>query len=210
MNAPLSRFLVEFSRVPDPAPFTRPAALEPDDPDTDPVETAEADAFAQQLSDARDAEAEEARAETEARLTRRFEEERAELLRDFEVERETWAKDQGEALSASLAAAVAELTGLISDALASALRPLFAQALRARALAELETAVKALLGDPGHPMIRIEGPVDLLTAFGNTQTSDVAIDYVVADQAELTISADGTRIATRLSECLARIPISEG
>ena len=209
MNAPLSRFLVEFTggvaapeRV---APPTEFEALE-----VVPAVTMTAEALAQQLEEAREAAVEEARAATEEEMGKRFEKEREELVRNFEAERELWAKEQGECLNASLTAAIAQLETTLSDALAGALRPLFAAALQARVLAELGSAVKALLGDPSRPAIRIEGPVDLLTAFGNAHASDLAIDYVVSDQAELTIVADGTRIATRLSDCLARFPISEG
>ena len=209
MNAPLSRFLVEFPQTVATPDFSASSARL-DLVETVPAVTLTAEALAQQLEDAREAAAEETRIETESALSKQFEEERADMLRGFEAEREAWAKEQGEALNASLSAAVAQLETTISDALAGALRPLFAQALQARVLAELGLAVKALLSDPGHPTIRIEGPVDLLTAFGSAQEADLAIDYVVSEQAELTIVADGTRIATRLSACLARFSIHEG
>ena len=208
MNAPLSRFLAEFSTpVSESLAF---ADLELDAEDVIPVPALPTDEFQHRIDEARREATDAARAALETELKIAFDAERAALLRGFEEEREVWAKQQGESLSTNLTAALLELEKSLSDALSAALRPLLVEASRTRVLAELETAVQALLGDPGHPAIRIEGPLDLLTAFGNAHPGELAIDYVVADQTELTIIAEGTRIATRLSECVARLSISEG
>ena len=132
------------------------------------------------------------------------------MVRSFDAAREEWANEQGQQISASLTAAVSQLESELSTALARALQPLFSEACRSRMLAELGTALAAILGDPSHPPVRISGPLDLLTAFGNTHPSDIAIDYVVSDQAELTIVTDTSRIETRLSACLSTFQMIEG
>ncbi|WP_158808113.1 hypothetical protein [Beijerinckia sp. L45] len=208
MNAPLSRFLVEFSDTAVAAPFEL-AEMEPL-VEAEPTITLTMAALEQQVQDAREQAAAEAQARTEGDLRAQFDDERAELTRGFETERETWANEQGQHLSASLITAMAQLESELSTALARALHPLFAEACRTRMLMELGTALAAIMGDPSHPPVRIAGPVDLLTAFGNAQPADVAIDYVVADQAELTIVTDTSRIETRLSACLSTFQISEG
>jgi hypothetical protein len=208
MNAPLSRFLMEFSgEVAAPEPFElhemEPAV------EAEPTITLTVGAFEQQLQDAREQAASDAQANTEVELKTLFEEERAQMARDFEAARETWATEEGQQISASLVTAVAELETNLSNALAQALRPLFSEACRARMLVELGAALASILGDPSHPPVRIAGPIDLLTAFGNTHPADIAIDYVVADQAELTIVTDTTRIESRLAACLSTFQISE-
>jgi hypothetical protein len=210
MNAPLSRFLVEFSGAPVVEPFEL-ADMEPlPEPDAEPTIGMTVVAFEQHVQDAREQAAADARAEAEAALRAEFDEERAEMTRAFEAEREAWANEQGLQISASLTASVAQLEVELSAALARALQPLFEEACQSRMLAELGTALAAILGDPSHPPVRISGPVDLLTAFGNAHPGDIAIDYVVADQAELTIVTDTSRIETRLAACLSTFQTSKG
>ena len=214
MNAPLSRFLVEFSSAPVSEPFAL-AEMEPlvdicEEIEAEPTITLTIAAFEQQLQDAREQAAAEARAELDAELRTQFDDERGELTRGFDAAREEWANEQGQHISSSLTAAMAQLETELSTALARALQPLFAEACQSRMLAELGTALAAILSDPSHPPVKISGPIDLLTAFGNAHPADIAIDYVVADQAELTIITDTSRIETRLSACLSSFQISEG
>ncbi len=212
MNAPLSRFLVEFSgglTVAESFPDLD-GGFDLDAVEAAPTITVTAEEFEQRLGEARDEADAAARTASAAELTAAFEVERADLLRQFEAEREALTTLHGQTLAAGLTTAMAQLEATLADALATALQPVFGQACQARILRELATTLEALLADPGHPAIRIEGPVELLTAFGDAHGSELAIDYCVCDQAELTIVADGTRIATRLSNCLARISVSEG
>lgn len=207
MNASLAQFLVEFSASKPPEPFE----LEEIEPvlETEPMISMSEEAFEQKLQEAREAAADEARAEAEATLSARFEEERAELTREFEAAREAWANEEGERISTSLTAAIAQLETELADCLAAVLRPLYAEAAQERMLAEMRSALKAILADPSHPPIRIEGPIDLLTAFGNSHDGEVAIDYVESEQAELSIVTETTRIETRLAACLAALQSNE-
>ena len=208
MNAPLSHFLIEFVG----APSAVEALIDMDLDVVEPVPavTLPIEDYEQRLVEAREEGAAAARSAVEAELTASFAAERSDLIRDAEAEREALTERHGRALAERLTAAMAQLETTMADALASALRPMFEQATQARILSELAGTLDALLADPGHPVVRIEGPVELLTAFGDAHGSDLAVDYVVTDQAELTIIADGTRIATRLADCLARFPVSEG
>jgi hypothetical protein len=207
MNAPLSRFLVEFSEPATAEPFAF-AEMEPlVEIEVEPTLTLTMTDLQQQVQEARDQAAAEAQAQTQAKLQAQFDEERAEMIREFEAAREAWANEQGQQISASLTTAVAQLESELSTALARALQPLFAEACRTRMVAELSTVLASILGDPSHPPLRISGPVDLLTAFGNAHPADIAIDYVVADQAELTLVTDTSRIETRLAACLSTFKI---
>lgn len=209
MNAPLSRFLVEFTTAAAAEPFELVEMEQLVEVDVEPTITLTAAAFEQQLQDAREQADVEAHSRTEIELRAQFAEERLEMNRVFATAREEWANAEGQRISASLTEAMATLESELSTALARALQPLFSEACRMRMLAELGGALASILGDPGHPSVRIAGPVDLLTAFGNVHPTDLSIDYVVADQAELTIVTDTTRIETRLSACLATFKISE-
>ncbi len=211
MNASLSRFLVEFT-----TDKSNEIAFEADDLDmptmidSEPTITMTEAEFALRLDEARLEAAAEERGLVEASLLSRFEAERAEMTAAFEAARQGWADEQGLALTDNLNTAIATLEGELSSSLAQALRPLFAEAVRDRMMAEMGAALSAILGDPSHPLVRIEGPDDLLTAFGGAYGNDVAIDYVVSDRTELTIVTDSTRIVSRLAACLAAFQSSEG
>ena len=207
MNAPLSRFLVEFTAETAVGADLESIAFDPVDPaDEEPMVVLTADAFQRALREARDEAAAAASADAEAGTLSRLETERADLEGGFAREREAWASEQGARIGASLTAAFAQLEAELSAALTEALRPLFVERSRERIFAQLAAALDSILGDPAHPPVRIEGPADLLTAFGAAQASDLAVDYVVReDAAELTLITDATRIETRLRACLATL-----
>ncbi|MGD0633088.1 MAG: hypothetical protein ABSA13_02240 [Beijerinckiaceae bacterium] len=217
MGAPLARFLAEFSeeRLDNragelDAGFMETVELEPEPAQSEPVITLTVASIAHALREARETAAAEERTRLEALMEARLAEQHAELTGAFEASRETWVNEEGQRISTSLAEAATRLGTELAIGAGNALRPLFSVAIRERILAEMRSALDSILGDPAHPPVRIEGPIDLLTAFGKTQTGDIAIDYVEAEQAELTIITDHTRIESCFSACLAAFQLSEG
>lgn len=217
MGAPLARFLAEFSDY-------KPAEPPADEPDvemeapeplpepvpTEPVLTLTVASIAHALQGARETSAAAERERLEAIMEERLAAQRDEMNLAHEQAREAWVEQEGQRISASLAEATARFASELAEGAGNALRPLFSEAVREKILAEMRGALGQLLGDPAHPAIRIEGPADLLTAFGKTQAGDVSIDYVESDQAELTIVTDQTRIESCFRACLSAFQLSEG
>ncbi|MDR3462926.1 MAG: hypothetical protein P4L76_11495 [Beijerinckiaceae bacterium] len=219
MGAPLARFLAEFSEerlddkaVEATAGFEETSDLEPEPEPvrSEPVMTLTVASIANALREAREMAAAEERTRLEALMEARLTEQRAELTSAFEAARESWVNEEGLRISTSLAESVARLGTELATGAGNALRPLFAEAIRERILTEMRSALGSILGDPAHPPVRIEGPIDLLTAFGKTQTGDMAVDYVETEHAELTIITDQTRIESCFAACLAAFQLTEG
>jgi hypothetical protein len=218
MNAPLARFLTEFTgEKPDERVEEQPVAevielLEPE-PEPEPAKptvTLTLEAYEEALREARDSAAARERAEAETRLAARLEETRAALSREFHATREAWAAQEGQTLATSLAAGMARLENDLVAAAADALRPVLTAACRGRVIAEMRAALAAILADPDHPPVRIEGPEDLLSAIAGARAGETGVDYVVAERAEVTIVTDTTRIESRLGACLVAFHDSEG
>jgi hypothetical protein len=215
MGAPLARFLAEFSdeKPEDKAEDVDAAIIEAAEPEpvpSEPVMTLKVATIANALREARETAAAEERTRLEALMEDRLAGQRAEMTRELEAARETWVHDEGQRIASSLAEAVTQLTTEFAVGAGNALRPLFSEAIRESILDEMRSALHSILSDPAHPIVRIEGPADLLTAFGKTQTGDISIDYVETEQTELTIITENTRIESCFAACLAAFRPSEG
>jgi len=215
MGAPLAHFLAEFSEeklddVVEELEAAIPDMAAPEPVQSEPVITLTIASIANALHEAREMAAASERTRLEALMDERLTEQRAEMTRELEAAREVWAGEEGQRISAGLDAAVAQLTTELAIGAGNALRPIFSEGVRERILAEMRAALDSILGDPAHPAVRIEGPLDLLTAFGKSHGGNIAIDYVENDQVELTIITDHTRIESCFSACLAAFQLSEG
>jgi flagellar biosynthesis/type III secretory pathway protein FliH len=220
MNAPLARFLTEFTGdKPDERVEEQPVAdvielpepeCEPEPEPTEPMVTLTVAAYEDALREARETAAARERAEADARMAARLEETRATFSREFAAARETWADREGRGIAASLTSGIARLEADLVAAAADALRPILGESSRARVIAAMRVALAAILSDPDHPPVRVEGPADLLRAIAAGRGEETGVAYVVAEHAEATIVTDSTRIETRLAACLAAFHDSEG
>ncbi len=209
MNAPLSRFLQSFSPKDDiELAVVEPLGDELDlacEPELETEAPAEVDPTAVALEMAlcglRD-ELETAHAQEIARL----EETHAQALDGALVAaRADWATASAADVGASIEAAMAQLRDMLSERTAAVLTPLIAEAIRARALEAMERTIARILADPEHPCLTVRGPVDLLEALRARAPDAAGLIYETADGVEVTVSADGMRVETRLGHALAAL-----
>ena len=208
MHAPLARHLARFSPVPPAGASTAPlAAAEVAPQEAEPTLTVTA--FEARLEATRDAlratleaghAAERARAEAAHAETLAAAVNAAAAHRDAEA---------AAALAAQIAIAMQDLRDMLSGQLASALRPLLAEAVAARAASALVDTVERVLADPDHPVLTLRGPAPLLAAVEAALGAE-SVTFEATDGDEITVTANGIRIETRLDAALAAVAAMEG
>ena len=109
------------------------------------------------------------------------------------------------ALTASCAAALADLRELMCARLADALRPLLADVVVKRAVADLSEALDRLLADPSHPPVKVRGPGDLIEALKAARSEISGIEYEAHDGIEITMTAEGSYVETRIAAAFAAL-----
>ncbi len=210
MDGPLSRHLVRFSEpspviAPQPGPGEARISLGPDELESR-IAAARAEAGAQAGADVA--------AGFEVRLQRLQDERatdttrheaalRAAVTTAVAAARAEWVAAAAETLDAQLAAVAAALRDTLSAGLADVLRPLLSQTVTARILAGLVAALDQLLADPAHPAITVRGPADLLGAVRSVRGEAAGVAFEVGEGAEITMSADGAHVETRLAAAMA-------
>jgi hypothetical protein len=196
MAVPIARYLVRFGHEPSPAPDP---VIEP----TEPMVTLPARELAEQIGEAHARGAEEARIATTTAVAEVLDAERQQAEARLIAERIEWTTTQADRLAQDIAGAFQSLETTLAASLAQVIRPLLSEAVRNRILSELAETLARLLSDDNHPVIRVSGPSDLLERLRKTVSTARAIDYVAAEDAEVTITADGTLIRSQLQAWLA-------
>jgi len=114
-------------------------------------------------------------------------------------ERERWSKEQSSIIAQGVSDACRELEANIASVVARILEPFLAGAIRREAIAALVDHLSVLASDPSRPVLRISGPGDLLDAIQKkVGTPYAAVEYCVADTAEVRVLADQTVIETQM------------
>jgi hypothetical protein len=205
MNAPLANYLTRFSTESTEGPVAI-ALLGADA--FEPMVTLGAGELEARLDDARrsarDA-ADAASSEERERLCKEHETAMAEALA---LARADWCATTADQLAASVEGALRTLHEALATAIAHAIRPLLADAVRERTLTLLSAAIDRLLEDPSHPVITVRGPADLVAALLARHARD-GLQHVEADTPEITITAAGALIETRLEAALAELAQTE-
>lgn len=114
------------------------------------------------------------------------------------AERETWAAAEGARLGAAIAAGLEDIEQRISAIVSDVLKPFLGDQARAKAAFELSQALKGMLSKGDYAKITVSGPADLLAAMEQQMSGQSGVSFVVADAAELTVSADETILSTRI------------
>ena len=116
--------------------------------------------------------------------------------------RALWVVGEGTALAEGFHAAVARMGEALGDAAAAALEPLLGNAARALAVDGLRAAIGDLVLAGTGGAIAVAGPADLLqglrVALGAAGTGMDGLSFVEAESAEVVVTADNSRIETRL------------
>jgi flagellar biosynthesis/type III secretory pathway protein FliH len=196
MAVPIARYLVRFGHEPPPAPEP---VIEP----AEPLVKLSARELAEQIDAAHARGAEEARIATTTAVAEVLDAERQQAEARMIAERIEWTTTQADRLAQDIARAFQSLETTLAASLAQVVKPLLSEAVRNRILSELAETLAQLLSDDNHPVIRVSGPSDLLEKLRQAVSTPRAIDYVAAEAAEVTITADGTLIRSQLQAWLA-------
>lgn len=194
--APVARYLAEFGEPSArllPFPFAAKGG-----PSHAPLRNP-ADELADRLAEATARGHEEGRiaafAESEAAVAA----ERARSAADIAAERARWIAEQGDALADGVASGLAAIETAIADSVARILAPFLASERRERSIAELVAILATLLARNDTPVMRLEGPEDLITALRHRLGPDAgAIEYRARDGADVTVLVGETMIETCL------------
>jgi len=136
-----------------------------------------------------------ARAEFDAKLV---EQEMAAAER-LVAERERWVDEEGGRLAGLIASALAELEARIGDQVARVLKPMFADEVQKRAVAELASALEALMANGDFTKLTVTGPEDLLKMLSSRLTVKIGnVVFTPAPGCDLHIIADQTVLETRI------------
>lgn len=122
--------------------------------------------------------------------------------------RAEWAATEGERLASAFDAAFAELRDTIDRKLSDVLRPLLAGAIVTRVKTDLLEVIDKLIGDTAQPALRVRAPEDLLAVLKSARP-DAPIEWVRGQSVEVTVTADGSTVETKLAAALADIAATE-
>jgi hypothetical protein len=101
-----------------------------------------------------------------------------------------------------------DLRTALAEGIANVLRPLLADAFIARTKTEVTEALDRLLADPTQPVLAVRCPEDLAAAL-RADRPDASIEWIASDGIEVSITADATRIETKLAAALAELETTE-
>lgn len=211
MNAPLSRYLTSFSPPDTPKlVVVEPPDMEPEpelevEPEPQPERAVEAEPVETAL-DVALRELRDETARTRAQEIAALEATQAEALKSALVAaRAEWAAANADAIGTLIDGALAHLRAMLSERVAVVLRPLLAEAILARTLEVINQTIVRILADPDHPCLTVRGPRDLVEALRARAPEGAGTIYETADSMEVTVTADGMHVETRLGHALAAL-----
>lgn len=166
-------------------------AFAPEELTADPVAEAVAEAVATAL------------AEAEAAHAAAIDDLSAQHTAALAEARAAWVAAEAVALADGFRAAVATLGDALGEAAAAALQPLLGDAARTLAVEGLRVAVADLVLAGTGGAVAVSGPADLLAALraalDAAGTGTDAMDFTETEAAEVVVTADNSRIETRLA-----------
>jgi hypothetical protein len=201
MANPIEHYLTEFHLDParDIAPLSR---LQPPSQE----EEREVVDMAAMLRAAEERGREEGRARAKRDFDAALAAERAQHQESIVRERAKWADEEAARLASGMDEAFRSIDKALTDGVARILAPFLADALRDQALHELTATLAAVLADRRAATIRIAGPEDLISLLSERLSAvSASVEYVVSDQADVSVMLDDTLIETQLSAWTARL-----
>jgi hypothetical protein len=210
MATPLSDYLQHFGKrkPPIPPPEPEPEPVEEDlpafeaPPEEDPAAQIEA-AFER----GREAGRAEALDECDLKLAE------ANAARDERIvaERQAWSLTEGAQLAGRLDAAVAALETALAAGIDRVLRRFIVSTLREQAVAALCGRVTEILSNEQAPVLRLQGPRDLLGAIQAALPARLnTMEMVETDAVDVSVLVDKTLIETQLGAWIAHLDKTAG
>jgi hypothetical protein len=125
---------------------------------------------------------------------------------EFAAARQTWAREQGEALVQGLAVAVDAMRGSIAEVVERILMPFVEEAVRRKAIEELIGIIELLVSKDEGVSLQIAGPQDLLQIIKERLGENTAsITYLPNADCDVRVTAGKTFMETRLVEWMTRL-----
>ncbi len=196
MAVPIARYLARFGHE---SSAPEPTLIAP----AEPLVTLSVQDLADQISEAHARGAEEARIATTTAVAEVLDAERQQAEARLIAERIHWTETQADRLAEDIRSAFQNLETTLSDSLARVVKPLLTEVIQKQLVAALAESLTTLLFDDKHPIIRVSGPADLIDRLRQAVDATRAVDYVVAETSEVTITADGSLIRSQFQAWLA-------
>lgn len=123
--------------------------------------------------------------------------------------RELWCRAEAERLSEGFRAALSDLEGRLSEAVAAVLRPFIGEKVRERAVADLAARLSARLAQGG-PALEVSGAPDLLAALSARLGAAAGIAFLPSDAADVKVVSEDTVMETQIATWAALLAKAEG
>lgn len=142
----------------------------------------------------------------EDKLTVALQRQQEEHLENIRRAREQWVEQEAEILSRCLADGLESAFESLRTDVARVLSPFVSKEIEETALDELVSAIRRAIADEHCPVIRIEGPKDLIGRVGLGFTREgSAVNLIEREGIDALVELDITRIETRLDAWLNRL-----
>jgi len=150
------------------------------------------------------------RAEERSAAGRRIEEalaaEKARYEEDLAVQRKIWAEHEAMQLSSQFVESLMRLETVLSERVANVLRPFVSQVFHEQAVAEFKEVLSTILLGRDGKHIKVTGPADLLSAIESEFAGrETALEFLPADQVEVSLTARDTSVETQLASWAGRL-----
>lgn len=142
---------------------------------------------------------EEARQELLALFEADIAAERATAARDLESARALWADEEARRLMTAMEAGLAQIHESLAEQLAAILQPILEDAVTTRAIEALGQSLAPFFGGEDGPLIRIDGPADLMARLRDQIPSGGIVTFGETGGAEITVTASDTIMQTRIA-----------
>jgi hypothetical protein len=162
--------------------------------------------IAEQLAEAEARGREEGQALARAELQELLAAERRACEDRIAADRNGWMAGQAEQLARALGTGLSELEERVSASVGRILTPFLQDAVRERAVAELASAVKALLAGQPAGTLQVAGPDALLDALRSRFAElPAAIEYVASEGGDVRIACGSTLVESKLQSWAERL-----
>lgn len=121
------------------------------------------------------------------------------------AERQRWSAEEGQRLAQQLGGGLDDIERRVAEHVAAVLKPVLAEAVRTRAVAELARTLNSMLTRGEYARITVSGPQDLLAALEARLGVRAGLALVASEAADLRVDADETILETSIGAWIEAI-----
>lgn len=146
------------------------------------------------------------KAEAFKEIENKLEEQRAYHNQQLTLERFTWAKRESDKFADSISEGLKEIESKISGIVARLLRPFLIESIHGQAIAELTSALEALLGTSEGITLEVSGPEDLLQlVHEKLDSKNVTVEFKPSAGVDVRVVAGQTVLETCLGTWIKKV-----